>query len=667
MGTAAWLVFGYGIGYLMAPVAPRFPDVNAGPFLTLLASALAIFILLTFHGAAAIPHRDRLLGWESVALSFLIGAAIHATVAAWFGFLVITPVLLLVAGLVFSRVRGGRKLFWSQTWILLDRRPARFAALALFVLLLLAAMAPPVESDGLRYHLAAPQEWLHDGRFTNIPYSANSNLPSLMGILTASTAGLAWQGRMFPMLHAAFTGALALVCGALARRLIRTMQAAERRPDFQSQQRAGDLAMLSVFAVPAVAIVGAWPFSDVAGAALLFGGILASLPYGFQRRSTRLWTASLLLGSALAAKLSLLPLVGMVGLWLLARELFNGRQRPLALALLLVPGALSIAPWLLKNLLYHGNPVYPVAWGVFGGPEWSAANDEFYKGKLAEKGMGRSLLALILSPWNVTAHYTRFESQNPGPWVLAMVIPAAVGLWLSARGRLVNWLNGPAAPLALVLIPGWLIWFQTYQSVRFLMPQILALIVLGIPVVVYLASLSGMRKAATVILLIPIGMGSWWTVSYRLAVDPVYLAATGLFNQEIYASSKFNSLPVIRWLNENTKDDEPVIYIGEHRIYFAEYRPIASDWFDTPRILVEFRQTDSNGELLDRWRSQGVRYVLYNEAELSLYEQHFFQPRFSGEEWLRFQQLREQLLEDVAFRHEVFSRKFVYALSIQDD
>jgi hypothetical protein len=59
---------------------------------------------------------------------------------------------------------------------------------------------------------------------------------------------------------------------------------------------------------------------------------------------------------------------------------------------------------------------------------------------------------------------------------------------------------------------------------------------------------------------------------------------------------------------------------------------------------VEIRATKDNEELLESWRARGIRFVLLNLQELSLYEEAYFRPRFTEAEWARFESLRESLI-----------------------
>jgi hypothetical protein len=498
-------------------------------------------------------------------------------------------------------------------------------------------MAPARESDGLRYHLVAPQEWLRAGSFVPIPYSANSNLPSMLGLLAGWFGGWPSLGLHFQLLHAAHLIALSLLAGALATRLVRLGARRDSRPP------ANDWRPLAVAAIvattPVTAIVGAWPFSDVASAAYWLGAVLVLMPGVVRGSASRAVLAGLLLGACLAAKLSMLPLAGLVGLW----ALWAGRRRfALSATLLILSGSFVLGPWLVKSLIYHGNPIYPVAYGIFGGPEWSAANDLFYKEKAAEKGMGRGLVSFLLLAWNLSAHWERFEAQNPGPLPLVFLPLILVTVWRTHA--LIRLLLGG-------LLLALLAWFASYQSVRFLIPHLAVLAAIGVVLMTRRLHPSELPWLPRITILLIIVSGLVWSTWYRTASTAVLPAALGQIQRDTFIQASFNSYAAIRWLDAETQPGEPVVYIGEHRAAHAQnFRPITSDWFDTPRVLAEIRETATNEQLFARWRRMGVRFVLINQAELSLYEELYFRPRFSDAEWARFTQLRQDLLSSVIFQ-----------------
>ncbi len=352
------------------------------------------------------------------------------------------------------------------------------------------------------------------------------------------------------------------------------------------------------------------------------------------------------------------------------------------LLLLLIP-----SPWLIKSFVLHGNPVYPAAYNTFGGPEWSAETNDFYNDRAAQRGFGRSAADFIASPIDITLRWSRmpgdvpsdfirqeanerglpsrllmrnspgFEEQNPGPAPLALLPLALITIFLaiitlisptSRGGRAPSPALGPTTLiLALQLFGGWIAWFFTYQSTRFALVPLTITIILAIPIIVHLARTDLSRWIARVTLLLCALTGFAWFSIYSLFVNPTAFIALGFIDRELVLESRFNAWPAVRHLNAET-NGEGVLYIGEHRGFHAQYPVVLSDWFDEPLVLVEIRATTDNAALLRRWQDAGVRYVLLNQAELSLYEEGLFRPRFSPVEWQRFTALREHLLSGPA-------------------
>lgn len=645
----AWILFGWNVDNIPAPgsLLPEFPwGAIRG-----VAAAGAIAAILTLTGSYFVGHlspRRRAPG-VALAFSFLAGGAMAGIVCGLVAFgwlgpgLVILPLVLVVAWR-----RGRPRLDLNFTCHLPQVETVLAVLFALFEAA--AAMAPAVESDGLRYHLVGPQEWLRAGRFVNLPYNANSNLPALSGLLVAAGTGGLELGRVFQLMQFAHLVALLVLGGEVARTTLRTLRS----------RRGGDggggdetlipsIARLVILGVPVIALVASWPFSDVASACYLVAGVWAVMPGHLRSLRGRLVFGSLFLGACVAAKISNLPLAGLVGLWALVANGPSLACRPALVAALVLPGLLVLAPWLVKNTIHHGNPVYPLAYRVLGGPEWSPANESFYRAKMHEKGMGRDAVAFLLSPWNVTVstNTPAFEQQNPGPGLLAL-LPAALLGGLAGLARPRRFASSPAALMLLLIGGGWVTWFVTYQSVRFLIPEIICVVLLGSAFLFHVATrmsreLGGISARVTLLVL---GLaGAAWNPVYHLIADHVYRPAFGIVGEEVAIAKRFAAYPVIRWLEQNTDRNEPVFYIGEHRAAYARhYKPLASDWYDTPLVLVEIRRTADNAELLREWHARGIRYVLMNLAELSLYERAYFQPRFTPSEWARFESLRRELL-----------------------
>ncbi len=531
-----------------------------------------------------------------------------------------------------------------------------------FGLTFLYALVPVVESDGLRYHLFAPQEYLKAGGIVSLPFHAFTNLPAQTNMLFVLGA---WVGdlRAAQLIHWTYLS-LAFVCARWIARLC-------------GIDRGGStLAALVVVTAPVMLSIAGWPFVDLSTLAFTLASI-AALSTASQANSESLrhafFAAGFFAGAAIGTKLTALVAGFFTGLVVLVFAWVYGRPMQ-RLGLFLVPLVIVSCPWFLKNSLLQGNPVYPAGHSIFGGKEWDEATDRFYKSKAAEKGFGKSSMDLVLSPLDVTIRWSNtrggfepgyspdrfmervvtrfspgFEDQNPGPVILALLPLSLLGCGVLLRTR---WKSPLPWLMALHLAGGWFVWFFTYQSVRFLLIPLAIAGVAGVFSLYQLACGRMFRLLATGLLLsISLAGTAWfcaWMLFYKRygsAEDSVYpvAAATGLIGEERVLSSALGFYDAVAWLNVEAKDGESVLYIGEFRGLYARYEAVLSDWFDTPRILTELRASENNETMIRAWHERGIRYVLYNRAELSLYALAYFKPRMSDEEWRRFQVLDEAL------------------------
>lgn len=664
VATTLWYRFSWAIVDIPAP-----PHLLGGFPVAGLIALLLVLLSALFHvgmGWVAAGHSMRASGIPgngaaAAALCLLVGEALLAILSGWLGFFLIFPGVvpalgMILAGLVllFTTHRPRRPRFRLKRL----GTPEIILVGIVVVLGFIAAMAPLAHSDGLRYHLPAPSEWLREGRFVNLPYNANSNLPALQGLVAANWSGRVLLPQTFQALGVVHYFALVLLAGSLSVSCLRSLPTRKGAGSNFRKLEWCTFASGVVLAgsIPLLALLAAWPFSDVMAATFFLGALRCLAPGLIRSAIWRLALTSLLLGGAAASKLSLLPLCSLVGVFafFLGGALSaRGKFHPVTVAMaILVPGLLIIGPWMIKSTLFHGNPVYPVAWGVFGGPEWSEENDALYRHQASMKGVPHTTSMFLQTPWLVTRYWASFESFNPGPHFLAFLPVTLGGLLILLVGTKPRrrWMGVPLLMgLPLLLLYGWVVWFFSYQSTRFLLPVKLLAVIAGVGLIYRGAGMLpawgvGMtRLVLGICALVPLA----WAPMYNLRTEHSLRAGLGLVGPEIHLArppSVFNAFPAVQWLNQNTERNEPVLYIGEHRQGHAlTFRPIASDWFDTPMVLVEIRRTDSNTAMFQRWREMGIRYILWNQAELSAYETQAFRPRFNEVEWERFEALRRDL------------------------
>jgi hypothetical protein len=412
--------------------------------------------------------------------------------------------------------------------------------------LLLASCNPPGwlwESeafgyDALSYHLQLPQEWARGTRLWPLAHNVYSYLPggveSAFLHISALTGGgigpsasaaqaaalLAPETALAPvgllahdgagavacqLLHAGFAMIASVVIARIAWALL-TMHGIASRPAAE----AGAIAGAAALSVPWVTVVGSLPYNEMAVNALLAGAVLAAIdPSAPWRRGL---ATGALVGLAVTAKPTAAFLAAPLAGFLLLSNL-QFRQWWAAMATGSIAGALAIAPFMIRNYLASGNPIFPAGTSLFGTGHWNA--EQVARFALAHRadvpfadrlglllswqgdGLGGQPRGLLHAQWSVFA-----------PIGLAALLAAAA--WRPARRDVLFLLAGAAAMLI-----WWLGW--SHCQSRFLIPMI-------VPLAIGIGLLAG---RATGTLSSKPDATIWRLVLLSLAALPLLTAATG--------------------------------------------------------------------------------------------------------------------------------------------
>lgn len=229
--------------------------------------------------------------------------------------------------------------------------------------MLLGALTPQVDFDVQAYHLNGPKEWFQQGRITFLSHNVYTSFPFLTEMLLLSGMVLrndVWQGALAGqavlMVFAPWT-ALGLWC-------------AGRR---WFSETAGWLAVLIFLTTPWTYRISTIAYTEGGLSFFLFAGFFAAA-IGCTKSSPNsllFCLAGFLAGSGMACKYpGLTSAVIPIGLGILIVQLAK-RTSPRSLITVALAYSLGVAiaigPWLLKNLIETGNPVYPLAYSLFGG------------------------------------------------------------------------------------------------------------------------------------------------------------------------------------------------------------------------------------------------------------------------------------------------------------
>lgn len=262
-------------------------------------------------------------------------------------------------------------------------------ALAAAVLIVAACNPPGVlwgsefgGFDALSYHLQLPQEWLAAGRVAPVTHNVYSYLPSylesafvtlgLWGFVPRSSADgvaglLAGEGAMAlscQLLHAGFGLASAWMIAAAAR-------GASRR--VWGEEGGGLVAGVFAVGVPWVVVTGSLAYNEMGVNALFAAALIAALDERMGAGAKGV-LAGWLVGVACGVKPTALFFAAPpVGLLLLAVCGSGGWKKGAAATMgAVIAGGVALAPWMLRNYVACGNPVFPYLHGVFGEAHWTA-------------------------------------------------------------------------------------------------------------------------------------------------------------------------------------------------------------------------------------------------------------------------------------------------------
>lgn len=498
-----------------------------------------------------------------------------------------------------------------RSWLRSLREPGHqstvmLALLGLFLLLgLLGALAPATDNDTLLYHLAAPQRYLdHHGLFY-IPENLWTNVPLFTEMLY--TLGLGLMNQALARLFVVTFYLLALAATALFCR--------------RHFPRANPLAAaLLVGSIPLLAILNCTNLNEFALIAYALGALFAFVNLWREGEARWLILVGLLAGCASSVKytgfvwLALLP----VGAWRVCSTGQTPRPwRPVvaaaALALLL-PGC-----WLVKNAVYTGNPVFPLAYSLFDGGQWPAERAAAYFEHMREfghrtRGLFGVIWPLVGTAWDHAAFGSRLIGIGP---LFLLALPLAL-LLRRDRPRLATGLIW----LALVL---YLVWALTVQSLRYLLPT---LTICSLIIVEAMGRLvdrppSTPRSAAHLVLILAAVCHLAWFATVQQREFAPQRGILGNRARQDYLAEHVLSYQIVRLANETLGPEGRALLIGEWRTFYLRV-PFAADAGPNEPIILRYLEGASTPQAVaQRLRADGFTHVLYDRISVQLLRDNF--------------------------------------------
>lgn len=483
------------------------------------------------------------------------------------------------------------------------------AALGLWLPVLFFCAAPPSFYDTMAQHLGLPMQYLAWGGAVFTPYYCHTASPLLAELSLSPLLALTGDPVAMNLAHGLTFGLLVLTVGVGAERHV--------------EKGSGAVAAAIFVAMPVAFFCGVAMKPDIFTALFEWLALLAFLRLlegeagSRERLRLGLWLG-LTLGFALGTKFFALGFAAVLFGLLLVVPAWRRRVGFASLiaggtALLVVGGVFYLVNWIRL-----GNPIFPFAAGVFGGPEWADRTAALFDG---QRHCFRSLedwLGLWRLPFSLTFEIDDGTMNNmPGPLPL-LLLP-----WLLVLpGK-----NRPLRVLFLVvalLLPSWL---TSHIAVRYL-PALWLLGATGAAVAFRRLSLTAFSDrtrpllgALLAVLLVLCLLFSFRANDVLLKQSSRYLF--GEITQNEFLTQALTPYGAYRFANTKLPQTAVLFLVSDSRFAYLERRAIISGVWDRPPIDDLVLHSADSAAILAEMKRQGATHYLLHKGAFTRLRQTF--------------------------------------------
>jgi len=612
----AWLWFTGLIPELWPPLLQAFLDVVGSPYLSqrLLPLSAAAWVVLVIWATGWLVHRR--LGIEAASpagkatLVFALGATTVSTATLLLGlagflnawlFRGLSAAVVLGAATAalrrrFSREhhKGRTRGFIAKGWSA-EGVSAAVVFVILAVLTLLGSCLPATDFDVREYHLQGPKEFFLAGRIVFLPHNVYTNMPfgtEMLSLFSMLIVGDWWWG--------ALAGQCVLACFPLM-----TVLAVREATLLLFGPVAAHWATLVAASVPWFYRLGIIAYAE--GGYCFYTAVTFLVAVLLMRRPS-LRTFLLLgvvSGAAFACKYTAAVFVVAPSLVLaVAGSLgFMGGERVdwKATGVTCVGLALTAGPWLGKNLVFTGNPVYPLAYELFGGRNWTTEKDA--KWDRGHSAPGYSVRQFL---WNLRDVMERSDWQSPLVFGLA---PLAL-LGLKRREAAWGW-----------FVVGYLFlcwWLFTHRIDRFWLPlEPLACVLAGAGAAALASHRAGRATLFSVAMV---------AVYFNLNLMASPLSGNNAYGSfiDVQARDPLNTATgqFVKLANLRLPETSRILCVGAADLFHIN-RPVLYNTVFDDVILARYLRKGPPSAAVHAMRKDGITHVFVSWEEVERYRQTY--------------------------------------------
>lgn len=517
-------------------------------------------------------------------------------------------------------------------------------ALFCFVILILGQL-PPVARDALIQHLAFPKLFLKEQALVTIPSVTFSWYPMLVDLLFLLP--LSFGNETLPAsIHALF--------GLMSARLLFLYLEKE------FGLRWAWFGLFLFLTVPVIFFLSTVAYVDLALVFYGFMGLLGLLRWRDEQNEGRggkrwLVLSGLSVGAAMATKYNGYILFGFS---LAATGLFSARARresprePVKqMALFALWAFLPALPWLIRNWIDRGNPVFPLLSGFWGGS--GGGSPGIPPLLLRHELYHESWLQILALPLRVFVageenDPARFDGRlNPLFLLMPLFVLAGSPRCWRTRGFLHR-----DTPFFCGFVLTYLFSAMILGSarVRYLVPLIPPLVILSV------AGLARLREAvprlpmATAVAVLALCFNGI-SIAGQIETLRPWNYLLGKESREAYLSDRLAEYPVYTYLNGHLPSKAIVLLVFTgNRGFYCDRAYLYDSPIDGNTLLRITEESASIDEIEQRLRGRGITHIVMNRPLLV----HYFSVRLEDGKWKLFQEFARKRLKLLYGNHPFY-------------
>jgi 4-amino-4-deoxy-L-arabinose transferase-like glycosyltransferase len=529
------------------------------------------------------------------------------------------------------------------------------------LLTLLAALTPPFFYDALSYHLAVPHKYLANHGFCFLPLNYFSNFPANLGMLFALGLSLS-GGLLAKLLSWMYAPLTALAVYSFSK-------------SFWGK-KIGIFSAAILIYTPGVMILSTLTSVDLAVTFYSFMS-LYSILYWFKFSQKRWFIfsgifCSIAIGTkytAILVSFFTLEIILFIHSYFVKKKSFlNGIKHCIYFCFIVL---LCFSPWLIKNLIYTNNPLYPFSYSIFksnsiemndysqvmrriGNPihRW------FYSYKDNKSSLVEGIKIILTSPWRITMT----TNGAAGKTGIIFLLGLPFLLFLKKIPLFIGYLLFFSATVFMVWI------FFLPWMLRFAFPMFPALsIILAYTLVELLESYS-FKKWITIGISIALTYNLFLFFSETISIlRPFSYLFANQSKEEFLVSHGVNYFPVIEWANNMIPEDSRILFIGELRGYYCKrdyLQHVGIAAVDEEKLILRnlIKKFDNTEDIIRELNNLGITHILINFSEMSRIAKNYL----SIDSYFDFQQKEKNELAREFFSHYLFPLASKYNVTLYE-